>query len=39
MWGLALVFGMLMVLKKKKKRSRWDLDLLLRTPGGHMVNW
>lgn len=38
MWGLALVFGMLMVLKKKK-RSRWDLDLLLRTPGGHIVNW
>lgn len=38
MWGLALVFGMLMGLKKKKK-SRWDSDLLLRTPGGHRVNW
>lgn len=37
MWGLALVFGMLMVLEKKK--SRCDLDLLLRTPGGHRVNW
>lgn len=25
--------------KKTKKKNRWDLDLLLRTPGGHRVNW